>query len=80
MMTTVDVRLPRQLSARLARAARRRHVTLAAFVREALELHLAAEPPLAGESCFDLAEDLAGVVRGPRDLSVDRRSLKDYGR
>ncbi len=78
-MQTITVTLPTLLAERLSRAVVRRGSTRSAFVREAIEAHLAAEAGGTEGSCFDLACDLAGVVRGSSDLSSSRRRLKGYG-
>ena len=79
-MPTVTVKLPRPLAERLRRAVVRRRSTRSALVREAIEAHLAAEGGGTEGSCFDLAPDLAGAVRGPSDLSSNRLRLRGYGR
>ncbi len=79
-MRAITVKLPRPLAERLGRAVVRRRSTRSAVVREAIEAHLAADSGAAEGSCYDLSSDLAGVVRGPSDLSSNRRRLKGYGR
>ena len=79
-MKTITVKLPRPLDERLSRAVVRRRSTQSAVVREAIETYLAAEGGASAGSCFDLSSDLAGAVRGPADLSSNRRRLKGYGR
>jgi Arc/MetJ-type ribon-helix-helix transcriptional regulator len=79
-MRTITVKLPRPLADRLGRAVVRRRSTRSAVVREAIEAHLAAEAGGTEGSCFDLASDLAGAVRGPSDLSSSRLRLGGYGR
>jgi Arc/MetJ-type ribon-helix-helix transcriptional regulator len=79
-MPTITVKVSRSLAERLTRTVVRRRSTRSAVVREALEAHLAAEVGAKEGSCFDLTSDLAGSVRGPSDLSSNRRRLKAYGR
>jgi Arc/MetJ-type ribon-helix-helix transcriptional regulator len=79
-MRTITVKLPRPLDERLSRAVVRRRSTRSAFVRDAIEAHLAAEAGRAEGSCYDLSSDLAGILTGPTDLSSNRRRLKGYGR
>jgi Arc/MetJ-type ribon-helix-helix transcriptional regulator len=79
-MRTITVKLPPPLAERLGRAVVRRRSTRSAVVREAIEAHLAADGGETRGSCFDLASDLAGVVRGPSDLSSNRLRLRGYGR
>jgi Arc/MetJ-type ribon-helix-helix transcriptional regulator len=79
-MRTITVKLPGPLGERLGRAVVRRRSTRSVVVRRAIEAYLAAEPGGSEGSCFDLASDLAGAVRGPSDLSSNRRRLRGYGR
>ena len=79
-MRTITVKLPRPLGERLSRAVVRRRSTRSAVVREAIEAYLAAEVGGTEGSCFDLASDLAGAVKGPSDLSSNRLRLRGYGR
>ena len=79
-MRTITVKVPRPLGERLGRAVVERRSTRSAVVREAIEAYLAAEGGVSEGSCFDLASDLAGAVRGPSDLSSNRLRLRGYGR
>ena len=79
-MRTITVKVPRLLGERLGRAVVQRRSTRSAVVREAIEAYLAAEGRVSEGSCFDLASDLAGAVRGPSDLSSNRLRLGGYGR
>lgn len=79
-MRTITVKLPRPLRERLNRAVARRRSTRSAVVREAIEAFLEGESGRSEISCFELASDLAGAVRGPSDLSSNRLLLRCYGR
>jgi hypothetical protein len=49
-------------------------------VRASLEKTLAGGKEGAGVSCYDLARDLAGKVKGlPKDLATNPAYLKGYG-
>jgi len=50
-------------------------VSQSRIIREALASALAGTPSL--RTCADLAGDLIGSVRGPRDLSTNRRYVED---
>ena len=77
----ITVKLSKKLASRLSARAQRQHRTQSAVVREALERLLAEDPKEATEPSFlELAEDLAGCLEGPADLSSNRRHLKGYGR
>ena len=80
-MPTITVKLPPRLDSRLRQAVARRRSSRSALVREALESHLRDAPDRAREeSCLALAQDLAGSLAGPRDLSSNRGRLRGYGR
>jgi hypothetical protein len=65
----------------LASEARKRRVTKSWLVRESLEKALRRQPPVRSGSCYDLARDLAGSVKGlPRDLADDPKYIRDFGR
>jgi len=69
-MRTVSVKLPDELLAQLARQAKARRVTKSWLVRKSLEKGLHVQPPAGAVSCYDLARDLAGSVKGlPKDLA-----------
>jgi predicted DNA-binding protein len=77
-MRTVTVKLPDILARRLGQAVARRRATQSQVIREALEAHLTA---VSVGSWLDLVGDLAGSLRGGvRDLSSNKRHLKDFGR
>jgi hypothetical protein len=80
-MTTVSLKLPERLLLRLEEESRARQTTKSRVVRECLEAQL--EPPSvpAKPSCYDLAHDLAGSLKGlPRDLATNPRYLQDFGK
>jgi hypothetical protein len=46
-----------------------------------LEKTLATRSPGGEATCYDLARDLAGSVKGlPRDLATNRKYLEGFGR
>ena len=55
-------------------------MTKSAFVREILEKALGGDPPVRPASCYDLAHDLAGVVKGlPEDLAGNPKHMVGFG-
>ena len=72
------IKLPRQLSARVARLARKRGISRSALVREAVE-KLANE---GGEETFvDRVAAFVGAAKGlPADLSTNPKYLRGYGK
>ncbi len=77
---TLSIKLPDSLAVRLSSAARRAGVGKSEVVRKAIESYLERAPVQAGESCLELARDLAGCLEGPGDLSHNRKGLRGYGR
>ncbi len=79
-MRTISLKLPDDLLAQLATEARARRVTKSSLVRESLVTVLRGRS-LGGEaSCYDLARDLAGSVRGmPKDLARNPKYMKGFG-
>ena len=79
-MRTISVKLPDALLRQLESEARRRRVTKSQLVRASLEQALAEGKEGARVSCYDLARDLAGKVKGlPRDLATNPAYLKEFG-
>jgi hypothetical protein len=79
-MRTISVKLPDGLLAQLTREAKARRVTKSCLVRESLEKGLHDPPPPEGGSCYDLARDLAGTVKGlPKDLADNPKYMEDFG-
>jgi predicted DNA-binding protein len=79
-MRTISVKLPDELLAQLAREAKARRVTKSSLVRESLEKGLYEQPSTGAVSCYDLARDLAGTVKGmPKDLADNPKYMKAFG-
>jgi len=77
-MELVSFKLSSTLRRRLTEEARRRRVSQSTVIRETLEAALIEQPAARGElTCADLAGDLVGSVRGPRDLSTNKRYLEE---
>jgi hypothetical protein len=79
-MKTMSIKLHEELEARLTATARRRGERRSAIVREALAAYLDATGDATGPSCLELVADLAGCVKGPRDLSSNPKYLRGYGK
>jgi hypothetical protein len=77
-MDLVSFKLPPDLRRRLAEEARRRRISQGALIRESLQATLLDHPAARGElTCADLAGDLIGSMRGPRDASTNKRYLDE---
>ncbi len=75
-MNTISLKLPDRLLELLKEESRARRTTKSALVREYLEKTLAARAPDGEPTCYDLAHDLAGSVKGlPRDLATNPKYL-----
>ena len=80
MMQTISLKLPDELLAELEREAKARHVTKSVLVRESLEAALCQWPGQRAASCYDLARDLAGSVRGlARDIAHNPKYMDRFG-
>ncbi|HOY60245.1 MAG TPA: ribbon-helix-helix protein, CopG family [Verrucomicrobiota bacterium] len=80
-MTTISLKLPERLLGRLEKESRARRTTKSSLVRECLEKALDARASRGKATCYDLARDLAGSVKGlPRDLATNPKHLDGFGR
>ena len=80
-MTTISLKLPDRLLELLEAESRARGTTKSSLVRECLEKVLAGPRPEGKVTCYDLAQDLAGSVKGlPRDLATNPKYMEDFGR
>ena len=71
---------PDDLLADLEQEAQARHLTKSVVVCESLESSLRQRPRHVAASCYDLARDLAGSVRGlPRDLAHNPQYMEGFG-
>jgi len=79
---TLSMKVPEALDDDLGVLAARRGVSKSALIRDAMSELVARERvdrvPLG--SFLALAEDLAGCVEAPEDLSTNKVYLDDYGR
>ncbi len=79
-MNTISLKLPDRLLELLEEESRARRTTKSSLVRECLEKTLAPRPAGREASCYDLARDLAGSLKGlPRDLATNPKYLEGFG-
>jgi predicted DNA-binding protein len=79
-MQTFSLKLPDDLLVHLDGEAKARGVTKSRLVRESLEAALRKPTPGSAVSCYDLASDLAGTVKGlPKDLAENPKHMKGFG-
>ena len=80
-MSTISLKLPERLLELLEKESRTRRTTKSSLVREALEKTLSPRAPGGEATCYDLARDLAGSVKGlPRDLATNPKHMEGFGR
>ena len=80
-MQTFSLKLPDDLLLQLNIEAKARRVTKSFLVREGLKKTLRTQSPASAVSCFDLARDLAGTVKGlPEDVADDPKYMDDFGK
>ena|SRR5438552_17073236 len=81
LMQTISLKLPDDLLAELEREARARRVTKSWLVRHSLENALRKQSAAGEVSCYDLARDLAGTVKGlPKDFAHNPKYMEGFGR
>ena len=79
-MRTISLKLPDDLLLKLASEAKARRVTKSFLVRGGLEKTLHPKSPRGEISCYDLARDLAGTVKGlPKDLADNPKYMDGFG-
>ena len=79
-MKTLSVKLPEALLQQLDSAAKKRGESRSSLLREAIETVVSEDKHIRKGSCLDLAEDLAGCVEGPEDLSFNKTRMDGYGK
>jgi hypothetical protein len=79
-MQTISLKLPGDLLSQLDSEAKARHVSRSQLVRESLENALRKQSSDASVSCYDLARDFAGTVKGlPTDFADNPKYMDDFG-
>jgi hypothetical protein len=72
--------LPDDLFTQLGKEAKTGRVTKSWLVRESLKKGLHEQPPAGAVSCYGLARDLAGTVKGlPKDLADNPKYMQGFG-
>ena len=80
-MQTISLKLPDSLLALLEKESRQRRINKSALVRAALERELSSMAVKGEASCYDLAHDLAGSIKGlPKDLATNQKHMEGFGR
>ena len=79
-MPTISLKVPESLASRLEDTARQKGVSKSTLIRDALEAYLQADRAERAESALSQVADLAGILSGPEDLSVNKDYLRNFGR
>ncbi len=79
-MSTVSLKVSDPLAAQLTEAARRKGISKSALIRDALHSYLRADHEVRPGSALSEVADLAGLLSGPEDLSVNKNYLRSFGR
>jgi len=80
IMQTISLKLPDHLLARLESEAKARGVTKSSLIRESLENALRTQSRAGTPSCYVLARDLAGSLKGlPEDLADNPKYMEGFG-
>jgi len=78
-MQTISLKLPDDLLAQIEKEAKTRGITKSLLVRESVERAL-RQTSSGTASCYELARDLAGAVRGlPKDLADNPKYMDGFG-
>ena len=79
-MTTVSLKLPDDIAARLKLEARARKSTLAKLAREVLEKSLPEIEPPSDKSVYDGLRHVIGSIRGlPPDVATNPKYMEGFG-
>ncbi len=79
-MPTISLKLPDDLLTRLNEHAKARRVTKSWLIRESLVRALSEQASDRTPSCYDLASDLAGAIKGlPEDLETNPKYMDGFG-
>ena len=79
-MNTISLKVPESLAIRLTDTARQKGVSKSVLIRDALEAYLQTDGAEQPESALSQVADLAGILSGPEDLSVNKDHLRNFGR
>ena len=79
-MNTISLKVPESLAIRLKDTAQQKGVSKSVLIRDALEAYLQTDGTERPESALSQVADLAGILSGPEDLSVNKDYLRNFGR
>jgi len=79
-MKTLSLKLPEILESQLDIFARKSGMSRSEIIRRALLEYFSRDEVSHPGSFLDLAQDLAGSIEGPSDLSTNKDYLEGYGK
>jgi metal-responsive CopG/Arc/MetJ family transcriptional regulator len=74
-MKTISLKLPEALFEKLDSTARERGESKSALLREVIETVVTGRKKIGDGSCLDIAKDLAGCIKGAKDLSYNKKRM-----
>jgi predicted transcriptional regulator len=78
---TISLKLPDDLLSQLEDLAKTRRMTKSQIVRASLERAFRRDSAAGSASCYDLARDLAGAIKGlPTDLAHNPKYMDGFGK
>ena len=80
MMKTISLKLPAPLANWLAKRANELGRSRSDLVRQALEEQRQDNHSRGQKSCAELMAEFGGFFRGPRDLSINPKYMRDFGK
>ena len=79
-MRMISLQLPDELLVQIKSEAKTRGVTTSLLVRKILERAFPQRPMAGHVSCYDLARDLAGSLKGlPKDFADNPKYMEGFG-
>lgn len=78
-MKTISLKIPEAMFEKLDSTAKDRGESKSSLLRQVIEIVISDEKKIEDGSCLDMAKDLAGCVKGTRDLSFNKNKMEGYG-
>lgn len=78
-MKAISLKVTDPFDVELTEMAKRHGMSKSVLIREALETYLRAGRGRGNGSALSLADDPAGIVAGPDDLSANKDHLQKFG-
>jgi len=79
-MDILTLKIPSTIKEKLLTYSRRKGITKSEVVREALLEYFNREDTEEDGTLYDLSKDIAGSVKGPKNLSTNKDYFEGYGR